>query len=232
LSQGPAVAAAAPQRAVTGYLGARRRILVVDDGEDNRSLLEVLLGELGFEVSVARDGIEGVTAAATGHPDLIVMDSMMPRMDGHSAVQHIKSMPPLAHTPILMVSADVTAENRARAAAAGVDGFLSKPLRRPELIAQLGALLALEWRYAEAAETPAAPAPAAGLVPPPVPQLQAWYELAQLGDVLQLARQAGEAVRQDLPYSGFAQQVETLARDLRSKAIVKLIQPYLDEAVR
>lgn len=220
---GPAVLR---QRPVIGYRGARRRVLVIDDGEDNRSMLEAMLTELGFDVATARDGQAGVACARSARPDLIVMDAMMPVLDGQGAVRQIRALPELAGVPILMVSADVTLENQHTASNAGADAFLSKPLRQEELIRQLSGLLGLEWDYA--AQDNRAPRDNT-LQPPPRQDLAALYELAQLGDLQQIRQYAAELIQRDEHYRSFAERLEKLAAELRSKAVLQLIQQFIDK---
>jgi len=220
--RGPAV----PQtRPVVGYRGAKRRVLVVDDGEGNRSMLETMLSELGFEILLANNGQAGVALARTARPDLIVMDAMMPKLDGSTAVRQIRAEPESSHVPIIMVSADVTQDNQRMALEAGADAFLAKPLRQDELTQYVGRLLDLEWDYAT-------PAPRAFhetvLQPPPQADLAALYQLAQLGDLQQIQQHAVELAEREAQYRPFAERLQQLAAELRSKAVLQLIKQYLD----
>ncbi len=127
------------------------RILVVDDIAANLRLLEAkLLGEF-YEVGLAASGPEALTAVANWMPDIILLDVMMPGMDGYEVCRRLKLNPSTAHIPVVMVTALVDAAERVRGLEAGADDFLSKPVDDPTLFARLRALLRVKqvqdaWR--------------------------------------------------------------------------------------
>ena len=137
--------AAPPQALEIGYEGRRRSILVVDDAEQNRAMLIDTLAPLGFEVLSASDGREAFAVAERGRPDLILMDVMMPVMDGLEATRGLRRLAEFASTPIVVVSASAGREEAARAGDAGADLVLAKPLQREELLQAMGDLLGLSW---------------------------------------------------------------------------------------
>jgi CheY-like chemotaxis protein len=93
------------------------------------------LDVLGFDVSEARDGLEGVRCAHAVHPDIVLMDVAMPRMDGLEATRRLKSDPETAAVPIVILSAFTTQQDRQRALEAGAAEFVAKPCD-PEALAQ------------------------------------------------------------------------------------------------
>ena len=93
--------------AITGYLGQRYRLLVVDDRVENQLVLLNLLEPLGFEILLAANGQEAIDLARQLRPDLIFMDLIMPVMMGFEAVTIIRQIPELVHVPIVAVSASV-----------------------------------------------------------------------------------------------------------------------------
>ncbi|WP_282008379.1 response regulator [Brevundimonas aveniformis] len=114
------------------------RLLVVDDHAANREILGLLLRSLGCETEYASDGVDAVDAARNGAFDAILMDLRMPHMDGMEATRRIRQLPgSIAQVPILAVSAETRADNLAPCRAAGMDGFLSKPVSQRDLIDQL-----------------------------------------------------------------------------------------------
>jgi signal transduction histidine kinase/CheY-like chemotaxis protein len=135
---------------VSGYVGRRRRVLVVDDTKENRDLLSGLLKQLGFEVNEACDGREAVKRAEHTVPDLVLMDLNMPVMDGREAIRRMRSIEKLKTAPILVLSASNAEEGQSTAKSAGADGYLSKPIDNGELLAAIGRLLDLEWTSASA----------------------------------------------------------------------------------
>jgi len=112
LSLPRAAAEALPQPVlnVTGYYGPRRSILIIDDTQENRQVLADGLGSLGFEVREAADGLEGMEHASQMLPDLILMDVMMPVMDGLEATRRIRAIEGLQSVSIIAVSASVATE--------------------------------------------------------------------------------------------------------------------------
>ena len=78
-----------------------KRILVIEDTEDNRQIVRDLLESAGYELIEALDGLDGVAAAEREHPDLILMDIQLPGIDGYEATRRIRALPALARVPII-----------------------------------------------------------------------------------------------------------------------------------
>jgi two-component system cell cycle response regulator DivK len=113
------------------------RILVVEDQEDNRTILRDLLGAAGYELIEAADGAEGVKLAQQEKPDLILMDIQLPVMDGYEAMRRIKGDAALKSTPIIAVTSYALSGDEAKARAAGCDGYVTKPFSPRELLAKV-----------------------------------------------------------------------------------------------
>jgi len=114
------------------------RILVIDDDPDVAQLLTAILKPQGFAVYRANDGQEGLKMAYELHPDLIVLDVMMPILDGWEVCRRLREM---SNVPILMLTARTLEADILRGFAAGADDFVEKPFRKAELEARLRALL-------------------------------------------------------------------------------------------
>jgi two-component system cell cycle response regulator DivK len=114
-----------------------KRILVVEDQEDNRTILRDLLGAAGYELIEAADGAEGVKLAQQEKPDLILMDIQLPVMDGYEAMRRIKGDAALKSTPIIAVTSYALSGDEAKARAAGCDGYVTKPFSPRELLAKV-----------------------------------------------------------------------------------------------
>jgi two-component system cell cycle response regulator len=145
------------------------RILVVDDIPANQRLLEAKLASEYYEVALAGSGPEALDLAERWAPDIILLDIMMPGMDGFEACRRLKANPATAHIPVVMVTALTEPDERVRGLEAGADDFLSKPVDDATLFARLRALLRMKqvldaWR--QRAET----ARALGLEPPDLPE--------------------------------------------------------------
>jgi signal transduction histidine kinase len=127
------------------YHGPPRRVLVVDDVAANRALMSDFLSDAGFEVAQAGDGAEMLAAARSFRPQLILMDSVMPTLDGMEATRRLRGDADLAAVPVIALSASATADHRAACLQAGVNVFLTKPVSLETLQAHIGEQLGLQW---------------------------------------------------------------------------------------
>ena len=119
------------------------RVLIVDDEPLNRALLEVMLGGQGYEILTAASGEAALAIVAQRQPDLILLDIMMPGMDGYKVAATIKANEATRHIPIILLSALDDRNSMMHGLNAGAEDFLSKPVDRAELTARVGNLLRL-----------------------------------------------------------------------------------------
>ncbi len=130
------------------------RVLVIDDILPNVKLLEARLSSEYFDVITATSGPEGLEKAETQSPDVILLDVMMPGMDGFEVCQRLKSNPATANIPVVMVTALTDATDRVRGLEVGADDFLTKPVNDIALMARVRSLVRLkmmvdEWKARE-----------------------------------------------------------------------------------
>jgi two-component system, cell cycle response regulator DivK len=114
-----------------------KRILVVEDQEDNRRILHDLLTSAGYEVIQAENGKEALAAAARERPDLILMDIQLPLLDGYEATRRIKADPDLRAIPIIVVTSYALSGDEGKARAAGCDAYVTKPYSPRVLLAKI-----------------------------------------------------------------------------------------------
>jgi PAS domain S-box-containing protein len=231
---------------VTGYDGPRKRVLVADDVKANRAVLIQMLDALGFLTVAVEDGAAALAridaAAATAPFDLVLMDAVMPVMDGIDAIAALKADARHQGIPVIAISANVSGHNRERCLAAGADAFLDKPLNLNLLLEQVERLLRLRWivgpgaaegaaggktaaaaaaaEVAEAAEAASAPAE---LVYPPADEIAVLHGLALQGNMRGLALRADYLGALDARFLPFARKVHGLATGFQSKAVLRLI---------
>jgi PAS domain S-box-containing protein len=122
-------------------------ILAVDDSVPSARLLQTQLARSGYQVIVAHDGEQALVEVERCHPDLIVLDVMMPGLDGFAVCEKIKSDPGTWFIPVILLTALSRIEDRIRGIEAGADDFLSKPFNREELLARVRSLLRLKGAY-------------------------------------------------------------------------------------
>ena len=114
-----------------------RKILIVEDQEDNRKILRDLLSSAGFEIIEAVTGEEGVVQAEMHLPDLILMDIQLPGMDGYEATRRIKATPGLTKIPIIAVTSYALSGDDVKAMAAGCDAYVTKPFSPRALLVKI-----------------------------------------------------------------------------------------------
>ena len=114
-----------------------KRILMVEDTEDNRQIMRDLMSMTNYELIEACNGAEGVAMAALHKPDLILMDIQLPVMDGYEAARRIKADPALKHIPIIAVTSYALSGDEAKTLAAGCEGYVAKPFSPRLLLAKI-----------------------------------------------------------------------------------------------
>jgi two-component system cell cycle response regulator DivK len=114
-----------------------KRILVIEDQEDNRQIVRDLMTASGYELIEATTGEEGIEAAARETPDLILMDIQLPGIDGYEVTRRIKANPKLKKIPIIAVTSYALSGDDKKAFAAGCDGYVTKPYSPRLLLAKI-----------------------------------------------------------------------------------------------
>ncbi|MBE9522166.1 MAG: response regulator [Proteobacteria bacterium] len=117
--------------------GSSPKILVVEDNQDNREMVVKVLKFNGYQVVEAVDGEEAIEKARTEHPDLILLDIFLPKMDGYEATRRLKGDTSLRNIPIIALTAHAMKGSMEEALAAGCDGYIPKPIDVRELPKQI-----------------------------------------------------------------------------------------------
>lgn len=218
---------------VTGYQGTRRKILVVDDNAVNASLLVSLLQPLGFDVFTAGSGPEALDLAAGQKPDLVLLDMVMPGMDGVTTARELRRLRGLEEIRIIGTSATVSDTELRHAFVASCDDFISKPVDVDLLLEKIQGQLGIVWEVAvpEKELTPAEAATVAGetFEVPPQEQLRELHKLALFGDMRRIRIWAEELEGRAPQYRPFAEKLRELASRYQAKALLTLVEQHMKE---
>jgi signal transduction histidine kinase/CheY-like chemotaxis protein len=206
--------------------GAAPSILVVDDSQLNRRCLVRFLLSMGFEVTEAADGAEGLDEAKAAPPNAIITDVVMPGMSGIELIRQIRSSSTLQGVPVIATSASVFAEDRQQSLAAGSDAFIAKPIALDELLEQLQRLLNLEWIYEDSQAATASDDEASGrMVAPPADEVADLMMLTTQGDIGGLRERVECLAKiEDGRYQTFALKLHRLIRQFAINDIQAFLQ--------
>ena len=130
---------------IVAYRGSARRLLVVDDLDNNREILVSFLTLLGFETIEAKSGAEGIALTEQHQPDLLLLDLVLPDLNGWQVVQHLRQKTEFSRLPIIIVSASIQAQDRIYSYKVGASDFLAKPLNFEQLLRAIEQQLNLVW---------------------------------------------------------------------------------------
>jgi CheY-like chemotaxis protein len=212
----------------TGYAGPRKKILVVDDVDENRAVVADMLKPLGFEVIEAASGRDGLEMAQRQRPHLILMDMVMPELDGLEATRSLRRLEAFKEVPVIALSAGVSDADSEKSLAAGANAFLPKPVHLDHLLGQIATWLRLEWTYsAPAAESSLALDAADVIVAPPAGEMEILHRLAKIGNMDSILKRAGYLAGLDKRYRPFSDQLCMLARGYQSRAILRFVERHM-----
>jgi signal transduction histidine kinase/CheY-like chemotaxis protein/purine-cytosine permease-like protein len=235
LPQSSQTAATLRQAQRVGYVGVRRRILIVDNEKTDREFLASVLEPLGFPLAHAASGLECLEMIPRFRPHLIFMDLAMPGIDGWETIRRIRSRG-LSDAEIAVISANAFEKGADNDAAIATENFITKPVRVDELLDWIGRHLGLAWVTAEAAPTEITAAPTAA--PPAAPKqlrypsaehLRILDEQIQLGYMRGIHTKLDEIAQLDAGYADFIEVMRQLARQFQFDAMCEILRKGYDE---
>lgn len=222
-------------RTIMGYLGEPIKILIVDDKTENRMVLSDLLSPLGFIVSEAIDGYDCLVQAKVFKPDLILLDMVMPKLDGHETTKQLRQLPMFQKTAIVMVSASAFNRDRELSLEVGCNAFIAKPIEPSTLFYTMRSLLNIEWQY-ENIDSSDRKFPHSfnfdnksngePLISPPSSTLENLLQLARMGDILAIQDEVILLQESDRTFIPFANHILDYARDFQIKRIREFLESH------
>jgi CheY-like chemotaxis protein len=212
---------------IIGYRGRRRTLLIVDDQPQHRDWLAGALRPLGFGVSESASGAACLAQAANLAPDAILIDLIMPEMDGLETTRRLRAAAATRTLPVIALSANAFDEDRERSLAAGCDEFLPKPVDLGELLAALRRRLSIEW-IEEHVAAPDDESAERDLAVPPAAQLGPLLDAARIGYVRGLLEQIDRIERLDARYAPFAGRLRQLTQEFRLNEITEQVTARLE----
>ncbi|BAY13449.1 ATP-binding protein [Calothrix sp. NIES-2098] len=215
---------------IIGYQGERRKILVIDDRQENRAVVMGMLAPLGFKVAEADDGQAGLDRALQMRPDLIITDVMMSKMNGLEMTRRLRQLLDFAKTPIIASPASLSQVDMQEAIDAGCSSFFPKPIEFTALLGELQRHLELRWIYEtipEATESAIAVANPTELVVPSAAELSAIYQAAQDGFMSDIQQEANRLKQLNPQYAPFANKLLELSQRFDDEGILNLLAPHI-----
>jgi CheY-like chemotaxis protein len=225
---------------IIGIKGKKRQALIVDDDPDNRNVLKTILTLLGFDIREASHGVEALQKTENEPPDLILMDLVMPELDGFETTRRLRQRASGDDSVIIALSANAFEHTRLRSLAAGCDDFLSKPIDITELLTRLETHLHVEWIYGQENEAGLVmelgrqdrqtdETPGESCIAPPLEQLAALLELVRKGDIISIPAQAERLEQFDPQYGLFVRRIQQFAKTFQIDRLERFITQYLPE---
>ncbi|HEY9693187.1 MAG TPA: AAA family ATPase [Oculatellaceae cyanobacterium] len=229
------------ERNIIGYQGDKLKILIVDDKWTNRSVLVNMLSPMGFEIMEATDGLDGLKKANEFKPNAILMDLVMPVLDGFEATRQLRMIPKLKDTVVIAISASVLEPEQRQSIEVGCNDFLSKPIRQTDLLEKLRIYLGLEWIYEDLIEnqqeiqdtnfqlqnlTESSGIENDQLIIPPAAEIAKLLDLAMRGDLRSIAKEATKLKELDPQLEPFATHLCQLAKEFKGKQIREFLKQF------
>jgi PAS domain S-box-containing protein len=225
---------------IIGYKGKKRKIVVADARQTNRSLLIDMLSPLGFEIIEAVDGIDSLRKTAANLPDLLLLDLNLPNGDGCAVTRKIRQIPKFQNLATIAISGDVFDRDRQKCIDAGFNSFIPKPIAMKTLLDAIQTHLQLEWEYSDsststlsasaiAAQPPSASLEVANIFTPSRQVMQDLMEIAEIGDLELLHQRAEQLKHYDVKLQPFAEEIMQYAKAFQLRKVINYLNARLEE---
>ena len=224
-----------------GIKGKKPNILVVDDNKINRAVVVSYLQQLGFEIREASNGKQALEKVENLKPDLVLLDLVMPIMDGFETTKALKNNPQFKDLPIIAISANAMFDVQLSSYRIGCNAFLSKPIDLKILIKSIAQFIDIEWVYPELPKSPSLThqnqpqqitssqdvAQSETLIPPSNEQVKQLIHLTQIGDIEAIIQEAEYLENLDTKYLPFIKKVCELAQSFQQHKLQKFLEDLL-----
>lgn len=229
---------AVKQPSIIGYQGKTRKIIVVDDQPHNRTFLVNLLRPLNFDIFEASNGEEALAQTLENQPDLILLDWIMPGVDGLEVTRRLRQNPTLSNLIIVATSASTLTEDQSSCYQAGCDAFLAKPVHVSQLLDLLALHLHIEWIYGENLSHSTTiddtvfkdteSLVSSSVVFPKIEELTTLLHSAMQGDIRKILEQATNLEHLDSQFTPFVQQIRLFAQNFQVNQLQQYIRQYIN----
>ncbi|MFM9265283.1 PAS domain S-box protein [Tychonema sp. BBK16] len=226
------------RRWLVGFVGDKRKVLIVDDNQVNRSMLHRLLSGLGFEIEEAENGQECLDKAVEFKPNVILLDLLMPVIDGLETARRVRQLPELKDVVLIALSANVFENTQQDSLLAGCDYFMSKPIEANHFLEQLRLHLGLEWIYEDCSDGKKGKIPSlspksefpnySDLLPPVAESVVRMLKLAAMGDIEGIFDEAVQLESLEPKLMLLVTRVRQLAKKFGIKQIRTLLKQYIE----
>jgi len=217
---------------ITGYQGKRRKIVVVDDLDNNREVLSSFLTDLDFKIIEADSGQQAIAKITKHQPDLVILDLVMPELDGLGVTRILREDSAWQDLPIIIVSASTLPADESQCYLSGANAFLAKPLNFEQLLLLLEVHLQLQWLTQDNSSSSRDLAPTTSdlsesLTIPNPAELSQLLELAMEGEIRELLLQINQWEAEQPQLNTFIAKIRPLAENCRMKKLKELLKGYL-----
>jgi signal transduction histidine kinase/CheY-like chemotaxis protein len=209
---------------IIGYEGERKKILVIDDRWENRSVVVNLLEPLGFKIKEAKNGKEGLETANLFKPDLVIVDLVMPIMDGFEFSRRMRKTSQFKDTPIIAMSASILDFEAQKSINSGCNDFLPKPVNLEELLKKVAYSIKLQWccENLKNNDNSSLTSEETEMIYPPNRELKIMQEGLEIGNFEQIEQEALRIKKLDYRYDCWVNKILELAQNFEEEEIVKL----------
>ncbi len=219
---------------IIGFKGEKKKILIVDDRWSNRLIVISMLSSLGFQLTEAVDGEEALQKISAFKPDLVIMDLVMPKMDGFETIDKLRQSPQWQSLKIVASSASVFNKDRQRSIDVGADSFLPKPIEKNKLMETLQRHLQLEWIYQQQEQEEKIfpgekPLEGQALVLPTIEDLKRLYDAARGGLISDILEQIDHLEKANSQFTPFGEKIRQWAKGFKINEIKSYLQSVIEE---